>query len=125
MNIEEYLQLSANTQASSRPALLRSTDDTMDLVHIGFGLAGEVGEFVDAVKKHLFYGKELDRTNLIEELGDIMWFWAYACRALQVHPHEVLDLNIKKLAARYPKKFEESMALNRDLDKERQILEGN
>lgn len=124
MNIEEYISLSANTQASSYPAMLRLTDKTMDLTHIAFGLSGEVGEFVDALKKHLFYGKLLDVVNLEEELGDMMWFIAYACRVLGLDLGTVMDKNIAKLAIRYPNRFQEWDALNRDLVTERKILEG-
>jgi len=124
MDINTYVMESANTQADPIPALLRTTQLTTDLVHIGFGLSGEVGEFVDSIKKHLFYGKDLDRVNLIEELGDIAWFWAYACRVLEVDPEKVLQINIDKLKLRYPEKFSEEKALNRNLFVERELLEG-
>ena len=40
------------------------------------------------------------------ELGDIMWYWATACAALDLDPHEVIAENQKKLEARYGEKFE-------------------
>ena len=43
-----------------------------DLMHAALGLSGEAGEFADAIKKHLVYGRELDRENAIEELGETL-----------------------------------------------------
>ena len=53
----------------------------------------------------LFQGKELDednRTRLVKELGDVAWYWANACTALNVDPLDVLELNAEKLKARFP-----------------------
>ena len=57
------------------------------------------------MKKVLFQGKTLDegiRTRLIKELGDVAWYWANACTALNVDPNEVLEINANKLKARFP-----------------------
>ena len=94
-----------------------------DLLHAAMGLTTESGEFMDAIKKHLFYGKPLDKVNLKEEIGDVLWYCALALHSLDSSFEEVMATNIAKLKARYPDKFEESQALNRDLDKERSILE--
>jgi NTP pyrophosphatase (non-canonical NTP hydrolase) len=47
-----------------------------NLAHAYMGLLTEVGELVDALKKHLIYERPLDRENLAEECGDIMWYAA-------------------------------------------------
>jgi NTP pyrophosphatase (non-canonical NTP hydrolase) len=94
-----------------------------DLLHAAMGLTTESGEFMDALKKHVFYGKPLDKVNLKEEVGDLLWYCALALHALDSSFEEVMATNIAKLKARYPDKFEESQAINRDLDKERGILE--
>ena len=44
------------------------------LLHGVIGLVTETSELLDAIKKSLFYGKPLDKTNLIEELGDLLWY---------------------------------------------------
>ncbi len=93
------------------------------LLHAGMGMATESGEFLDQLKKHLFYGKDLDETNLIEELGDLMWYIAVAASALGVTIEKFQRLNIDKLKARYPERFSEERAENRDLDVERKVLE--
>lgn len=96
---------------------------TVRLVHSMIGLATEAGEIQDMMKKHLFYGKEIDRVNLVEELGDIMWYVGLACSELGVTLDEVMAKNNAKLAARYGDVFTEDAALNRDLNKERETLE--
>lgn len=95
------------------------------LLHAGIGLATESGEFLDALKKSVFYGKELDRVNLKEELGDILWYMAIAMDALGTDFETEMEKNIKKLKARYGERFSKEAAENRDLEKEREILEEN
>ena len=36
------------------------------LIHAAMGIAGEAGELLDAVKKHVVYDKELNMGNIIE-----------------------------------------------------------
>jgi NTP pyrophosphatase (non-canonical NTP hydrolase) len=98
-------------------------DGTIDLLHAQLGISTEAGEFADAIKKFLMYGKAYDRANLIEELGDLTWYIGLAIAQLGTTWGEVFEANIKKLATRYPDRFSEHSALNRDLDKERKILE--
>lgn len=93
------------------------------LLHAALGMVTEAGEFADAIKKNLFYGKDVDLTNLIEELGDMFWYIAIACDALEVSFEEVQRINIEKLKKRYPKKFTQDKAINRDLEAERKVLE--
>lgn len=92
-------------------------------LHGGMGLATESGEFLDNLKKYLFYAKEFDRVNAKEEISDILWYVAILCDALNVDIQKVMSMNIAKLRARYPEKFTREDATNRDLSKERQILE--
>ena len=75
------------------------------LLTASVGLSGESGEFSDIVKKIVFQGKEMNEDvvkHLRSELGDIMWYVAQACMALEVDMDDVLDTNIKKLEKRYP-----------------------
>lgn len=97
---------------------------TVRLIHAMIGLATEAGEIQDMMKKHLFYGREIDKVNLVEELGDIMWYVGLACSELGVTLDEVMTKNNEKLSARYGDVFTEESALNRNLQKERKILEG-
>lgn len=93
------------------------------LLHSMIGLCTETGEIQDIMKKHIFYGKEIDRVNFVEELGDLMWYVAIACDELGVSLEEVMQKNAEKLAKRYEGGFTETKALNRDLGSERKILE--
>jgi NTP pyrophosphatase (non-canonical NTP hydrolase) len=75
------------------------------LATAGIGLASEGGEFNEIVKKMLFQGKpfnEDNRFHMKRELGDIIWYWINACRALGYDPNEVIAENVTKLEARYP-----------------------
>lgn len=98
---------------------------TLRLLHVAMGLCTEAGEFVDQLKKHIFYGKTLDKVNLIEELGDSSWYERIACDALEIGYLDMLERNIAKLRARFPEKFSEERAQTRDLVKERVILESD
>lgn len=75
------------------------------LITGALGLAAETGEFCEIPKKMLFQGKPLTEENLFHmkrELGDIMWYWINACRALNLDPNDVIAENVNKLKARYP-----------------------
>jgi NTP pyrophosphatase (non-canonical NTP hydrolase) len=75
------------------------------LITACFGLAAESGEFIEVPKKIIFQGKALTEENvfhMVRELGDVMWYWINACRALNVDPNEVIAENIRKLESRYP-----------------------
>jgi NTP pyrophosphatase (non-canonical NTP hydrolase) len=75
------------------------------LLTAALGLAAETGEFCEIPKKMFFQGKPLNEENVFHmkrELGDVMWYWINACRALGLDPNEVIAENVKKLEARYP-----------------------
>ena len=75
------------------------------LLTAAVGINAEGGEFMEIVKKMVFQGKpynEDNREHLIIELGDIMWYVAQACMALEVTLDEVVATNVKKLEKRYP-----------------------
>jgi hypothetical protein len=75
------------------------------LLTAAIGLAAEGGEFCEIPKKIFFQGKELNEDvifHMKRELGDVIWYWVNACRALNLDPNEVIAENVKKLEARYP-----------------------
>jgi|TARA_B100001093_G_scaffold498435_1_gene546527 NTP pyrophosphatase (non-canonical NTP hydrolase) len=75
------------------------------LLTAGVGINAEGGEFLEIIKKMIFQGKPFDEHNkehMVIELGDLMWYVAQACMALEVSMDEVLDRNITKLSKRYP-----------------------
>ena len=77
------------------------------------GLAGEVGELNDMIKKWVFHEKELDETHLKKELGDVMWYVAMMCQSMGWELNDVLQMNIDKLIARYPEGFDVDRANHR------------
>ena len=90
------------------------------LTTAGIGLAAESGEFLEIVKKMVFQGKpwnDDNREHLIIELGDVMWYVANACIALDISFDEVIKRNVKKLEKRYPGgKFDIGDSENRAAD---------
>ena len=102
-----------------------SNKDTIRLLHAAMGASTETGEFVDMLKKHIFYGKDIDFVNAKEEIGDVLWYAAIAADVLKETMNNIMTVNIKKLKKRYPDKFTENDAINRDTDEERTILENN
>lgn len=116
MNIQQYIEESKRTC----PDL---GSDFNNQLHMVIGITTEAGELLDAYKKNLAYGKEIDVVNVKEEIFDIMWYLINLCRMLDVDPEFGMQNNIDKLRARYPEKFTSENAINRDLNKERKILE--
>lgn len=127
MNNKEYMDGVLLTESIDLETIRgRMTDENLRLLHVGKGLATEAGEFIDMLKKHIFYGKELDKVNLIEELGDLYWYINVAQDVLGVTTEDVQERNNAKLMKRYKGKcFTEEAANNRDLDIERKALEGD
>jgi NTP pyrophosphatase (non-canonical NTP hydrolase) len=67
MKFEQYHKLALRTAKDMGSAEL-------NLWHAGVGLMTEVGELLDAYKRAIIYGKELDKVNALEEIGDMMWY---------------------------------------------------
>ena len=75
------------------------------LLTAAVGISAESGEFMEIVKKMIFQGKPCNEDNLEHlkiELGDVLWYVAQACMALDISFEEVADMNIDKLSKRYP-----------------------
>ncbi len=125
MTPAEYQAFAEKTEAKDFEAMAKrlSIPQMIRLLHAGIGFATETGEFLNALKKAIFYGKPVDLVNVAEEVGDIMWYVALACNSLGVDLEDVMQRNIAKLQVRYPNKFSEAAALNRDLTAERATLE--
>lgn len=94
------------------------------LFHAIVGMTTESIELIEALHKS-FMGEELDTVNILEEMGDINWYQAIGVDTLDSDLETVLNTVIAKLKARFPEKFTSENAINRDLDTERKILEGN
>ncbi len=88
--------------------------EKVDLIHASFGLAGEVGELVDAVKKHFAYNKPLDIVNIREELGDIEFYLEHFRSVLDIDRDEIIQENIDKLTKRYASGYTDQQASDRN-----------
>lgn len=84
-----------------------------DLMHMAIGICGEAGELADAIKKHWAYGKELDSTNVIEELGDLLFYIQGMANLIGVNIEVIRQLNVNKLAKRYPTGYTDAAAIAR------------
>ena len=109
----EFVRQTTSPASSDFAALLsRLTElevthdaDVPRLLTAAFGMSAEAGEFTEVIKKIILQGKPYNEDNVFHlkrELGDICWYLAQACMALDVTFEEVLQLNYEKLSARYP-----------------------
>jgi NTP pyrophosphatase (non-canonical NTP hydrolase) len=108
----EFVRQTTSPASSDFAALLaRLTEletqdaDTPRLLTAAFGMSAEAGEFTEIVKKVFLQGKPYNADNIEHlkiELGDILWYAAQACMALDVSFEEVMERNYLKLSARYP-----------------------
>jgi len=104
--IDKLIELEKNSAGVNASLLLTAA----------IGLAAEGGEFCEIPKKVVFQGKPLDGETIFHmkrELGDIMFYWMNACRALNLDPNEVINENVKKLQSRYPNGFDVFRSENR------------
>ena len=79
--------------------------DVPHLLTAALGLTAESGEFTEVVKKIILQGKPYTEENVFHlkrELGDICWYIAQACMALDTTFDEIIEMNVEKLQARYP-----------------------
>ncbi len=116
MEIQEYQEKSSRTLS-----ILDS--NISDNIHMSLGLTTESAEIADVFKKKLAYNKEIDWVNIKEEVGDLMFYVANICNINGWDLRDILDTNIAKLKVRYPDKYTDDKAINRDLLSERKELE--
>ena len=109
----EFVRQTTSPASSDFAALLtRLTElevsadaDVPRLMTAAFGISAEAGEFTEVIKKIFLQGKPYNENNVFHlkrELGDICWYIAQACMALDTTFEEVLQMNYEKLSARYP-----------------------
>ena len=116
VDTEKYLEFV--TEVTSDPSkdiaqlFRRMTDleveqdaDVPRLLTAALGLCAESGEFTEVIKKIVLQGKPYNEDNVFHlkrELGDICWYLAQACMALDTTFDEIIEMNVEKLKARYP-----------------------
>lgn len=95
----------------------------IDLIHAELGIRSECCELSQAICTAILDNTEVDKVNLGEELGDMLWYIALAARAIGTDFETLMQKNIEKLKVRFPDKFTEENAVERDLFSEREVLE--
>lgn len=83
--------------------LLKPDTERMMKLHVALGICGEAGEFADAVKKSIIYGQPQNTENLIEELGDLLFYIQAAINVFRLDLEVIMQQNADKLAKRYDK----------------------
>lgn len=90
MNYQEYAPLAIRTA--------KRLGIPMDMRHAYMGVVTEVGELVDAFKKHYVYGKPLDLENVIEEIGDTFWYLNLLWEATDSKPSQLYDTSAFRIS---------------------------
>lgn len=103
MNIQQFQMKSVRTMKL----------DKNTIPHCALGIAGEVGEVVDLVKKSVYYGKDMDLDHLEEEIGDVMFYLVNLATMYNLSMEDILEKNIVKLEKRYPSGFNKKDAVER------------
>lgn len=133
MNPNVYQAAAARTECSQDKAASRmesllpvdpNSPDSLHFMpvrinHAIVGLAGEVGELAQLLERWVYYGQSLSVPDVEEEVGDCLWYIALLCTAVGIPMERAMESNIAKLKARFPHKFTEEAAANRDTAAER------
>lgn len=90
------------------------TGENTRLLEGVMGMAGEAGECVELLKKHLFQGHDLDREHMAKEIGDVAWYVALAADALGFTLDDILQMNIEKISGRYPDGYDDDRSIYRN-----------
>jgi len=99
--VKTFQELAADLSKPGAEIVAEMTPQKAHLLHMAVGVAGEAGELLDAIKKHVVYGKPLDFSNVIEELGDLRFYMAGIMNGLSITEAELLEANNAKLGKRY------------------------
>lgn len=95
----------------------KGLDEDQHIVCGAMGLAGEAGEFIDSIKKIYFQGHKYDGEKIIDELGDVLFYFTYLLESLGIRIEDVMEYNVAKRAKRYPYGFEIERSVNRTENK--------
>lgn len=104
-------------QKSGRDIIESLTPLKAATIHMAMGVGGEAGELIDAVKRWAIYGKDIDRENVVEELGDLEFFMQGIRQNCDITRDETLLANMAKLDVRYKDGYSDAAAIAR-ADKE-------
>ncbi len=66
---------------------------------------------------------QVDKNDIKYRFSGVLFNVLSICQCYKFDIEEIMDMNINKLKKRFPEKFTQEAALNRNLDEERKILE--
>ena len=95
MDANEYQKLAMRT----------AKEECFNPCNLVMGLTSNAGECADIVKKHLWHGYEFNKSKLMKEFGDLLWYIALGCEMMDVTMSDVMQMNITELKSRYPDGF--------------------
>lgn len=106
MTTEEFRIVCQNTRNND-------LDIRDQILNAGMGIGGEAGEIVDLLKKHVFHSHVVTRSQLTEELGDLLYYVDWLMEVANLNLADVMQANADKLALRYPSGFDPERSINR------------
>lgn len=115
INIEKtHAEMVADLSKPGQDIIDSLTPEKAHALHMAVGVAGEAGELLDAIKKHVIYNKPIDRENVVEELGDLEFYMEGLRSKLGITREETLTANYEKLALkRYKNGYSDQAAQER------------
>lgn len=111
INEQDYRQFTNHLFKPGRD--IDTPPETAELLHAAVGVSTEAGELLDAVKKYWAYNKELDKENVLEECGDLLFYIEQALEAIGCTTSEARQHNYEKLNKRYPNGYSNEAAQDR------------
>lgn len=112
MTGKEYQELSKRTLDMKSVVGLTPKEEM--LLWCMTGLAGEIGEVVEHVKKGIFHKHEVDKEELKNELGDVLWYLSGLAEVAGISLEDIMTFNVEKLKKRYPDGFDISRSKNKN-----------
>lgn len=91
----------------------RESNDYM--LECAMGMSGESNEILEHFKKYRWHGHELNVEELIDELGDVLFYVVAMMNALNLDASEIMLNNHNKLTKRYPDGFDANRSINREV----------
>lgn len=132
--IEDRVQFCLDTgriTSDMKERFFDSPGTSIALLMLISGMQTELAEITDIIQKKVFYGRKMNASHLMEELGDFLYYWdlflhqlrhIYACD--DINDIVIRLLNKQKLEIRYPdRKYSEHNSLNRDIEKEKSVFQ--
>ena len=100
MDANEYQSQAARTLIKTPD--FQITPEQVMITWTATGLAGEVGEVIELIKKGIYHQQGVDPEKMKKELGDVLWYLSGLAGQFGLTLDEIMQHNIEKLKARYP-----------------------